>query len=324
LRFIVRRLVTYVFVLLIVVNLGFFLGRAPPGNAAMSQVVGAGSHGGANAVQIVEQRYGLNLPLANQYYIYLKGIFGTFPPNLGTSYMFFPSSVASLFYERIGWSMLLIITSLFLSLGWAYGLAAATALRRAGKFELGSLYTAVTVHAIPVYWFSMILVWVFALTLGWFPVFGAVSFNAGGGLSFVYSAFRHAFLPVIALSLAVFGHNYLLLRGSVQEVLRSDYVIAAKTRGLKNRVVATGYVLRNSMLPLVSVLSYNIATVVSLLVLVEGVFAYPGIGDLIVDAIGGRDYPVIAGSLFYLTIIVIIGGIIGDLILERLDPRIGS
>ena len=151
-------------------------------------------------------------------------------------------------------------------------------------------------HAIPIYWFSMILVWVFALTLGWFPLFGSTSFLPGTGLSFVVFVVSHAFLPIMALSLAVFGHNYLVLRGSVQEVLKSDYVVAAKTRGLKNRVISTGYVLRNSMLPIVSILSYNIATIVSLLVLVESVFAYPGIGDLIVDAIGFRDYPTIAGE----------------------------
>jgi ABC-type dipeptide/oligopeptide/nickel transport system permease component len=313
-----------VLVLLVVVNLGFFLGRVPPGSAAMSQVTGAGSHGGSTDVQIVAERFGLDKPLFTQYLIYMRGIFGTFPPNLGTSYMFYPSSVASLFYQRVGWSMLLIIPSIFLSLGWAYALAGLTALRRAGKFELGTLYTAVTVHAIPVYWFSMILLGVFALTLGWFPIFGAAAFNPGSGFEYVFSVLRHAFLPILALSLAVFGHNYLLLRGSVQEVLRMDYVIAAKTRGLKNRVIATGYILRNSMLPIVSILSYNIATVVSLLVLVESVFAYPGIGDLIVDAIGGRDYPTIAGSLFYLTIIVIIGGIIGDVLLQRLDPRLRS
>jgi peptide/nickel transport system permease protein len=322
-RFIVRRVITYVLVLFAVVNLGFFLGRVPPGNAAIIQAINSGSHGNST-INMVAQRFGLNLPLPTQYFNYMKGIFTNFPPDLGTSYMFFPASVSSLFQQRVLWSMLLIITSLFLSLGWAYGLAALTSLRRAGKFELGSLYSAVTVHAIPVYWFSMILVWVFAITLGWFPLFGSTSFNPGTGLSFVSSVVTHAFLPVVALSLAVFGSNYLLLRGSVQEVLRSDYVLAAMTRGLKNRVISTGYILRNSMLPIVAILSYNIATIVSLLILVENVFGYPGIGDLIIDAIGARDYPTIAGSLFYLTIIVIIGGMIGDLILVRLDPRLRS
>ena len=132
----------------------------------------------------------------------------------------------------------------------------------------------------------------------------------------------HADLTVVTLAVSLYGESYILLRGSMQQVLKSDFVLAAKTRGLRDRVVASNYILRNSLLPLVSVLSFSVASLISRIVLVESVFGYPGVGDLIVDAIGGRDYPVLEGSLFYLTLMVIIGGIIGDLILVRLDPSL--
>ena len=142
------------------------------------------------------------------------------------------------------------------------------------------------------------------------------------GVGYVESVAVHALLPAITLGLSIFGESYLLLRGSTLESLKSDYVFAAKSRGLYTRLISTKYVLKNSMLPLISVMSFSLASLVSRLVLVEAVFGYPGIGDLIIDAVRLHDYPVIEGSLFYLTVFVIIGGLIGDFVLVRLDPRL--
>ena len=168
----------------------------------------------------------------------------------------------------------------------------------------------------------MVLLWVFAVSLGWFPQFGSVDIKLNFGLDYLGSVLSHAILPIIALSLSIFGESYLLLRGSSQEVLRSDYVLAAKSRGLGDRMLASVYILRNSLLPLVSIITFSLASLISRVVLVEAIFSYPGIGDLIVDAVRLHDYPVIEGSLFYLTVMVIIGGLVGDFLLLRLDPRL--
>jgi peptide/nickel transport system permease protein len=129
-------------------------------------------------------------------------------------------------------------------------------------------------------------------------------------------------MPIVALALAIFGEQYLILRGSVQEVLKSEYVLAAKTRGLRDRVVAMGYIIRNSLLPLVAVLSFSIAQLISMSVLVEAVFGFNGMGDLLVDSVIRRDYPVLQGGLFIVTLIIVAGGLVGDLVLVRLDPRL--
>jgi peptide/nickel transport system permease protein len=168
----------------------------------------------------------------------------------------------------------------------------------------------------------MVLIWIFSVTLGWLPVFGTTGFNAGTGLGFVRSVVVHSILPIISLTAVIFGQSYLLLRGTAQEILKTDYVTAAKLRGLKDRTIAFGYILRNSLLPLVSLLGFSIATIVSAEILVEAVFGYGGVGDLIVDAIINRDYPVLEGSFFYITTLVIIFGLIGDFLLVRLDPRL--
>jgi peptide/nickel transport system permease protein len=167
----------------------------------------------------------------------------------------------------------------------------------------------------------MVLLWVFAIWLGVLPLYGNIDLGASG-IYYFTSVIVHAVLPIVTLGLSIFGESYLLLRGSALESLKSDYVLAARSRGLYNRLIATKYVLRNSMIPLISIMSFSLASLVSRLVLVEAVFGYPGIGDLIIDAVRLHDYPVIEGSLFYLTIFVIAGGLVGDFVLIRIDPRL--
>ncbi len=311
---------TYFVVFVIVLNLVFILPRLAPGNAA--DILGGSGKFPASAVKLIEIRLGLDKPVAVQYYLYLKGIFATWPPYFGLSYQFYPEPVTYLFGVRLAWSLLLMLSSIFLSLLIAYTLAGITILRRGGKLELGSLYSSILFLATPVFWTGMVFLWIFSVWLGWFPISGNVDPTLEFGSPFLISVIWHSVLPVVVLALAIFGQNYLLLRAAAQEVLRSDYVMAAKTRGFRDRIVAYRYVLRNSLLPVVALGTFSLASVIGTLVLVEAVFGYPGIGELIVEAIFGRDYPVLQGSLFFVTIIVILGGILGDFLLVRLDPRL--
>lgn len=321
--FLRRRLVTYLIVIIAVLNLDFFVPRLAPGNPAEELVGSAGIYAPPAAIKLLETRFGLNEPLGVQYYVYLKDIFATWPPFLGISYQYYPETVWNLFITRIGWTGLLIVASLILSVVLAYIMTGFASLRRGGKFEVGSLYFAISAHAIPVYWTGMILIWAFGVWMRFFPAFGSVSVNVSSGSpSYYFSVFQHAVLPVTAMTLSILGENYLVLRGSIQEVLQTDYVLAAKARGLRDRVVSIAYILRNSLLPLVSVLAFSLSSLVGRAILVEAVFGYPGVGDLIVDGIANRDYPVIEGTLLLLTVMVVVGGLLGDLLLVRLDPRI--
>ena len=307
--------------MLVVINLDFILPRLVPGNAA--QIL-SGGFGKTSEIQVLQARYGLNDSVTTQYVIYMKGIFWSWPPNLGISFFYFPTTVTALISERIGWSLLLIVASLALSLVLVYGMALISAQNRGGKFEIGALYGSISLHSIPVYWLAMVLLWEFSVVLGWLPVTGSYDLNSPSGLGYVIGVVRHAILPVIALSLSLIGQNYLVLRGSMQEALKSDYVIAAKSRGLRGRIVASRYVVRNSLLPLVSLLTFSLSGLISRVVLVEVVFGYPGMGDLIIDGILNHDYPVLEGSFFVLSSLVVLFGLIGDILLVRLDPRLRS
>jgi peptide/nickel transport system permease protein len=318
--FLRRRILISIIVFFVAINLDFILPRLVPGNAA--QIFASGTKLPQEAVQLLSARFGLNQPVYVQYLLFLKGIFLTWPPDFGVSYQFYPQTVSCLILIRLPWTVLLIVSSLFLSFQIGYLLAALSSLRRGSKLEFGSLYTSILLWATPAFWIGMILIWTFGVYLGWLPIFGNVDFGLGWGPQFVYSVFIHAILPIATLTLVVFGQNYFILRGAAQETLKSDYVFTAKARGLRKRVVAFGYVLRNSLIPSMSLLGYSIANLISAVILVEFVYGYTGLGDLIVDAIINRDYPVIEGSFFYITIIVIIGGLIGDFLILKLDPRL--
>ena len=316
-----RRLIIYAIVLGVILNLDFFLPRIVPGNAAMV-IRPASIRPPQEEIARLEALFGLDQPLYVQYYLYLKNTFATWPPYLGVSDAYFPTTVWTLFTSRVGWSLMLIFSSLILAVVLAYVMAAISSMRRGGKSEFGFLYSAIIFEAAPVYWIALVLLWIFAVDLKVLPSFGTSSLNTPSEAGYLTSIIIHAILPVATMTLAIFGENYLVLRASAQEVLKSDYVTAAKTRGLLKRTVASAYVLRNSLLPLVSLVSFSLAGIIGRLVLVEAVFGYPGIGDLLVDGIINRDFPVVEGTLFLITVMVIIGGIIGDLVLMRLDPRL--
>jgi peptide/nickel transport system permease protein len=319
LRYIAKRIITYIIVVVVALNLAFILPRLAPGNAA-AVAVAAGNNAPAITVTYYENLWGLNKPLFDQYLIYFKNIF-SWPPNLGYSFEFFPATVWSLLVGRIGWTILLVLGGLALALVMSFIAAGVASLRRGGKFDMSALYCAVTIHATPVYWIAMILLFGFGFTLNWFPSHGQVGVLAHG-LNYYTSVADHSILPVVAMALSVFGEVYLLLRGTIQQVLSSDYVVLAKTRGLRDRVLSFSYILRNSMLPLVSLMSFSFAGLISRAVFVEAVFGYTGVGDLVVDAAINRDFPVLQGTLLFLTLIVVASGIIGDILLTRLDPRL--
>lgn len=317
--FLKRRVLISVAVFIIALNLDFILPRLVPGNAA--EIFASGTKLPQNEILLLEARFGLNQPEYVQYYLFLRGVF-SWPPYFGVSFNYYPITVTDLILARLPWTILLVITSFFLSFQISYILAGISSLRRGSKFEIASLYTSILFWSTPAFWIAMILIWVFAISAKWLPVFGNIDFNPGTGLDYARSVITHAILPVVTLTAVVFGQNYFVLRGAAQEALKSDYVLTAKSRGLKDRTIAFGYVLRNSLLPVVSLLGYSLASLMSAVVLVEVVFGYTGVGDLIVDAIINRDYPVLEGAFFYMTLIVVIGGLIGDFIMLKLDPRL--
>jgi peptide/nickel transport system permease protein len=318
-RYMFRRLLTYIVLFAVVLNLDFLLPRLAPGSAA--DFLCTNSVFPQIRIQDCIKRFGLNQPLYLQYVHFLQGVFTRWPPYFGQSFQFYPADASTIFFQRLPWSMILILSSIFLGFFAAYFLVGYNSLHRGSKREMSTVISSIAIHSTPVFWVGIILLWVFAVTLHWFPLYGTVGNNLSGW-AFVKSVIWHAVLPIVTLSASIFGEFYFLLRGSVQQALKDDFVVLARSRGIPDRTIMFRYVLRNSLLPIIALLSFSIASLISRDALVEAVFGYPGLGDLMVDGIISRDYPVLQAALTYSTLIVIAGGLLGDFILLRLDPRL--
>ncbi len=318
-NFIKKRIIISIIVFFVAINIDFFLPRFVPGNAA--EVFASGRLLPPSAVHLIEQRFGLDQPLYVQYYLFLKGIF-SWPPFFGFSFQYYPTDVSTLIASRAVWTILLIVSAFALSIAISLVLGLFALMKRGSKTERSALYVSIIFWSAPGFLVSLLILYIFAVVLKVLPAFGTTGFETGSTIQLIGSVLQHAILPVGAMTLIIFGQSYIILRGAAQEILGSDYITAAKQRGLRDRVISFRYVIKNALLPLVSLTGFYVANLISLAVVIEFVFGYGGVGDLIVDAILNHDYPVIEGAFFYVTLIVILLGLVGDYFLLRLDPRL--
>jgi len=318
LRFLSSRLVKGVLTLLAIAVLNFFLIRAAPGDPA--QVL-AGEAGAADEVllQQLRERFGLNEPLLTQLWIYLKGYL-TF--DLGFSYRQ-QQSVLSLVLDRLPATLLLTGAAFLISLvlGTAMGALAA---RRAGKWS-DSLITALALifYATPLFWVALMSQIVFALKLGIVPNVGYETIGANyTGLTRALDIGRHLVLPALTLGLFFTALYARMMRASMLEVAGADFVKTARAKGVSPPRVWRRHVARNAILPVVTLAGLQAGQLVGGAVLTETVFAWPGIGRLMFDALVQRDYSVLLGVFFVSSAMVVGFNILTDLIYRIADPRI--
>ena len=176
--------------------------------------------------------------------------------------------------------------------------------------------------SLPWYWYELMLIHVFSLYLGWFPTHGMIP--VGKEHVTIIDRIRHMCLPVFSYGTLSAGFLTRLTRSSMLEVLRQDYIITARSKGLKEKVVIYKHALRNAMLPIVTVLGLYFGWLVTGAAITETVFAWPGMGSLIVLAANERDYPTLMGSTLFISIFVSICLLMTDIIYAVLDPRIGN
>lgn len=318
LHFLSSRLAKGVLTLLAIAVLNFFLIRAAPGDPA--QVL-AGEAGAADA-QLLEQlreRFGLNEPLLTQLWIYLKGYL-TF--DLGFSYRQ-QQPVLTLVLDRLPATLLLTGAAFLISLGLGVVMGALAA-RRAGRWS-DSLITTLSLvfYATPLFWIALMSQIVFALKLGLVPNVGYETIGANySGLSRALDIGHHLILPALTLGLFFTALYARMMRASMLEVAGADFVKTAHAKGLSPGIVSRRHVARNAILPVVTLAGLQAGQLVGGAVLTETVFAWPGIGRLMFDALVQRDYSVLLGVFFMSSAMVVGFNILTDLIYRIADPRI--
>lgn len=318
LNFIVRRLVKAVFVLLGIVVLNFFLIRAAPGDPA---AVMAGEAGAADEkfIQQLEERFGLDKPLHEQLFIYVSGIVTL---DMGYSYRQ-EQPVAKLIFERLPATLLLTGTAFVISilLGVLLGALAAA---RVGRWADSAITTlALIFYATPLFWIALMAILLFSVKLEWLPAFGMYSVGADyTGLARAWDVLQHLILPAFTLGLFFMAIYTRMTRSSMLEVMDLDFVKTARAKGVRPGRITRIHVLRNAILPVITLAGIQAGQIVGGAVLTETVFAWPGIGRLMFDSLLQRDYNLLLGIFFVSSAVVILFNLITDVVYTFVDPRI--
>jgi peptide/nickel transport system permease protein len=311
LAFLVQRLVSLLLTLLLISAITFLLIRQVPGDPidVLYGVEGAD----ASTRAATEQRLGLDQPLWVQYGRWLGRLAVA---DFGYSFRS-RVSVRELIGDRLPATALLVGAAMVLAVAIGIPLGVVAAVRRDSAADFGVMAGALVALSIPPFASGVALVLVFALGLGWFPTMGYPRAGAGP-----LGLLQHLTLPAITLAAAILGVIVRLTRSTVLEVLAMDYVRTAWAKGLSQRTVVFGHALRNALLPVVTLIGLQTAYLIGGTVVVEAVFAWPGIGGLVVEAILGRDYPVVQAVVLVIALMVVLISLLVDLTYSVLDPRV--
>jgi len=313
-----RRLLQAVPVVFAILGLNFLLLHLAPGDAA--QVL-AGEAGSATPEYMAQlrQRFGLDRPLALQLVLYLKNMLAL---DLGFSFRH-NLPVLALILGRLGPTLLLMGTTLVVSVvaGVALGLLAAA---RAGSWRdtLISILALVS-YATPLFWVGLMLIVVFSLKLDWLPTSGMETVAAFyEGWPRVVDIARHLVLPALTLSLFYMALYVRLMRAAVLEQAGMDYVTTARAKGLSETRITLSHVLRNAVLPVVTLAGVQVGSLLGGSVVVESVFAWPGLGLLAFQSLFARDFNLLLGIFFLSACLVVVVNLMVDVLYTLLDPRI--
>jgi peptide/nickel transport system permease protein len=295
--------------------LNFCIIHLAPGDPVIAL---GGEHGDAAYYAFLRARFGLDRPLPEQLLTYVANVLRG---DLGTSFVH-GRSVASVIAERLPATLLLVSTALVLSSVAGVGLGTLAARYRRRPADIALNTAALLGYATPSFWLGQIALIALAVGSGLFPVQGMTDArNPQTGLAHLMDVLHHLALPAIVLAVNELALTTRLVRTGLLEAFGADYVRAARAKGLSESHVIR-HALRNVMLPIITVIGSRAGMFLSGAVLVEVVFAWPGLGRLLLSSLLSRDYPVLLGMFLVISIGVILANLITDLAYARLDPRI--
>jgi peptide/nickel transport system permease protein len=336
-QYLARRVGWAVFTVVFVIVLNFFLFRVLPGDPAR-----AGLHDPRMTVearQAIRARFGLDKPVINcfenlnplrlgsctvnplqtQFFIYVGNLLRG---ELGISYHT-NRPVADVLTERL-WNTVLLVgagQALSIIIGISLGLLAAWKARTAVDYS--ALVGSLVAWSLPTFWLGIILLFIGSRELG-LPIGGKMT--PGGNFATTWDEWldvgRHLILPTLTFTIVFVGEYMLIMRSTVLDVLSEDYILTAKAKGLSTFQILKDHALRNSMLPMVTIIALNLGFTVAGAIQIETVFSWPGLGQSIFEAVGRRDYPMLQGAFLLIAVSVILANLIADLLYSYLDPRV--
>ncbi len=313
-------MVTFVFAFM----LNFILPRLMPGDpvAVITQKVTQGMTSQAGVTKIYEEYselFGTKKPLLDQFVLYITNVA---QGNFGISFSQYPRPVADIIGDAIWWTIWLQFPAILI--GWLIGnILGALAAYLKGGFDKVLMPSSIFLSNFPAFGMAVILLVVFGITLKWLPLSGGYGFDQIPNMSweFVWSVFLHYQLPFWSIVIISIGGQAIGMRSMAIYELNADYVKYSRFLGIKDQKIIA-YVFRNAMLPQVTGLALSIATMVGGALVAEIIFSYPGLGNTMIKAITGQDYPLISGVTLIVTLMVLVANFLIELIYGLIDPRI--
>ncbi|MDP8932260.1 MAG: ABC transporter permease [Actinomycetota bacterium] len=311
---------SYILTVFLLITVNFVLPRAMPGDpiSVLMNLSAATDVQQATADALADY-YGLDRPLLAQYASYLAHMARG---DLGLSIRY-NRPVAELVAQRLPWTLLLIVSAMTLAAAVGLLAGAQSAWRRGRPVDRGLLTFFLTVRNFPVFFLGSLALFVFAVKLRWLPLAGARTPFSGsyGLLPQLADVASHLVLPASVLAVQFAAGHFLIMRASMVSELGADYLLLGRAKGLRERRLKYGYAARNALLPVVTLITLQLGFAVSGTILVETVFAYPGMGRLLYEAVAFRDYPTLQACFLVLGLVVVTLNLLADVLYRRLDPR---
>jgi peptide/nickel transport system permease protein len=315
-RYIIRRILWGVLLLILVTALMFVLFRIlPTGEPARLR---AGRNANPKVIAEIRRNLGLDRSLPAQFWIYMKEVFLHF--NLGYSY-YSSAPVRGLIAERLGATVSLTVGAAVVWLGTGLPIGIVSALRRRSKLDRASMGAALVLVSAPQYWLGLIVLYLFAADIGKLKIFpGAGSYV--GLTSDPWKWFTSLILPWLVLAAGSAAIYARLMRGSLTETMDEDYIRTARAKGLSERRVILRHGVRAAINPIMTILALDIGTLIGSAILVEIVFNIPGVGRLLYTALTNSDFPIVQGTVLLGALFIVVANIVVDIAYAYLDPRV--
>ena len=316
-RYLRKRVLTGILVILVSLIINFSLIHLAPGNPI--NLLAGKDNPSQEMIDTLTKKYGLDKPIYVQFIHYIKTLL---KGDLGYSIMS-NEPVGKLILEKVGPTLLLALTSIILALviGTALGILAAR--KRGSKFDIVMNGLSYLFDSTPNFWLGLMLILIFASKLKVFPTAGMVDLRTQSeGIAKVIDILWHLVLPLTTVTLIQIPYYFRIARSSVIQTMSEDFITTFRAAGMKENRIFNKYVFKNAILPTVTVFGINLAYVISGVAIIEIVFAWPGMGRLMMTAISKRDYPLLMGIYLLLSVSIAVCLIVVDVVYAIIDPRI--
>ncbi|MCE5208792.1 MAG: ABC transporter permease [Chloroflexi bacterium] len=311
LNYIIRRLLLVPLLILGITIVVFTMIQLAPGDPVTAQYGLKLSEADPAKIERLKEELGLNDPIMVQYFRYLGNLL---QGDLGTS-LTSRMPVVDELKSRFPATLELTVAAMLIVIVFSIPMGIVAALNRGSPLDNGLMTFSLIGVSMPSFWLGIMLILLFSLTLGWLP-------TSGRGTGPLFGRLEYLVLPAVTLSFAIMGLNSRIMRSSMLEVLDQDYIRTAYAKGQKKRLVITRHALRNALIPILTLFGVQFASLLGGAVIVETIFAWPGLGRLAVNATMRRDYPLIMGTVLLLSIFYLVSSLLVDILYTVVDPRI--